>query len=381
MTLSQNKKKIIFVITRSQWGGAQRYVYDLATHLPREKFEVQAAMGRGGALADKLTNAGVPVYLFDATRNIGFLQEIKTFVALFQLFRKERPDIVHLNSSKIGGVGAVAARIARVPRIIFTAHGWAFHEDRSWFERSLILASSWLSSLFHDSIICVSDYDHAASKKLPFAERKCVTIKNALHNPQCIEKTKARHIIKKENKLSPSQRTLWVGAISELIPNKGLIHLIRALGRIPSKNWFCVIFGEGKERERLQRAIYRFGLAKNMALAGYRENAQSLLKAFDIFVLPSTKEGFPYALLEAGSAGLPVIASEVGGIPEIIHGGKTGLLIPPKNEKDLTNALSLLLTKPELRAHFGNALCEKIEKEFGFDAMLAQTINLYEKNI
>lgn len=379
MSYTPHKKKIMFAITRSHWGGAQRYLYDLATHLPQNEFEIQAIMGKGGALADKLAEAKIPVHFFDTKRGIGIVQEIKTFITLLSIFRKEKPDIVHLNSSKMGGLGALAARLSGVPHIVFTVHGWAFHEDRSFLERNLILLSSWISSLMHHTIICVSDYDKRAAQKLPFIYKKCVTIKNAIRTPELLDKIKARTLLKKESGIESGPQYTWIGTIAELTKNKGLTHLIRSLGTMPHRAWTCVIIGEGEERQKLKRKIVRLGLEKNIFLAGHIQNAQSFLNAFDIFVLPSVKEGFPYALLEAGSAGLPVVASDVGGVPEIIHGGKTGLLAEPKNEAMLASHIQTLMENPKLRNHFGTALNEKIGKEFRFENTLAQTIEAYKK--
>jgi len=376
---AQDKKKIIFAITRSHWGGAQRYVYDIATHLPKGEFDVQATMGNEGALADALRKDAIPIHTFQTTRGIGITQEIKTFLALWKLFRNEKPDIVHLNSSKMGGIGALAARMSGVPQVVFTAHGWAFHEDRPFWQKRLILFSSWISSLLHHDIICVSDYDKRSAKKLPFADAKCTTIKNAVRQPDFLEKAKARALLKKEYGVAPPPRAIWVGSIAELTKNKGLPHLLRALGRIPERSWASVIIGDGEERQELRKEIVRLGLEKNVFLVGHIAHASTLLKAFDIFVLPSLKEGFPYALLEAGSARLPVIASEVGGVPEIIHGGKTGLLAPPKNEYMLTNHLQTLMENPTLRKHFSEALHEKIQKEFQFERMLEYIQGVYKK--
>jgi len=279
----------------------------------------------------------------------------------------------------MGGVGALAARLAGVPRIVFTAHGWAFHEERPFWQKHLIYLSSWVSSLMHHKIICVSDYDKRAAKKLPFADKKSSTIKNAIVEPEFIEKTKARAYFKKEYGLAPAPRSVWIGTIAELTKNKGIPHLIRALGRIPERSWTCIIIGEGEEREALEKEIRRFGLENNIILAGHIDTASSLLKAFDIFILPSLKEGFPYALLEAGSAKLPVIASEVGGVPEIIHGGKTGLLAAAGDEFTLTNHIQMLMDNAALRTHFSEALYEKIQKEFRIEQMFEQVQNIYKK--
>ena len=119
-------KKILFLITKANWGGAQRYVFDLATAL-RNEFDISVAFGQEGLLAKKLREAQITTFPIRALqRDVSISSDVKSFLELMRLFRVEKPDVVHLNSSKAAGVGALAARLAGVPRIIFTAHGWPF---------------------------------------------------------------------------------------------------------------------------------------------------------------------------------------------------------------------------------------------------------------
>ncbi|NIT73939.1 glycosyltransferase family 4 protein, partial [candidate division KSB1 bacterium] len=143
----RQKKKVLYVITKSNFGGAQRYVYDLATNLPRAQYDVSVAAGGSGELIARLNEHHIPVITIERLgRDIRLLNEIVVFLKLVALFRRTRPDVVHLNSSKIGGLGALAARIYNMlpkgnplkaesyklkAKIIFTAHGWAFNEPRS----------------------------------------------------------------------------------------------------------------------------------------------------------------------------------------------------------------------------------------------------------
>ena len=186
------RKKILFVITKSNWGGAQRYLYDLATHLSAEGNDVSVAAGEGrpqgeprqqagGELIKRLNSAGInKIYGIDTGRNIGFFDASKVFFKLIWIIWHERPDVVHLNSSKIGGTGGVAAWLLGVPKIIFTAHGWAFDEDRTRWQKKLIIFFSWLSTLFHHQIICVSEHSRKSAAALGSGYKKCITIHNAI---------------------------------------------------------------------------------------------------------------------------------------------------------------------------------------------------------
>ena len=146
--------KVLFVITKSNWGGAQRYVYDLATALLRENYEVAVAVGGQGLLAENLKMAGIRVVgIPHLERDVNFFKELFSTLYLWKIFKSEQPDIIHLNSSKVGGLGAIAARTLKLwdswdrkgtgraewnPRIIFTVHGWGFNERREFIFQGVI---------------------------------------------------------------------------------------------------------------------------------------------------------------------------------------------------------------------------------------------------
>jgi len=157
MSSANNRKKVLFLITKSNWGGAQRYVYDLATHLDQTKFEPVVALGGDGELVTLLDHAGVRVIRINSlTRDISLKKEKEFASELYKIIRIEKPDILHVNSSKAGGVGTALGRILRVPRIIFTAHGWAFNEERPWWQRMVIKFLHWVTVLLSHRTIAVS---------------------------------------------------------------------------------------------------------------------------------------------------------------------------------------------------------------------------------
>ena len=176
------KIKLMLLITKGYWGGAQRYVYDLASNLPKEKYEVIVVVGEGDDLADKLKADNIRVIKLPTLKrnNIGLLSDWQTLFTLIKLFRTETPDIIHLNSSKIGGLGALAGRIARIKKIIFTAHGWAFNEKRSIFTRAIILFFHWLTIVLTHTTITVSHIQKNQIKFLPFIQSKLTTIHNGI---------------------------------------------------------------------------------------------------------------------------------------------------------------------------------------------------------
>lgn len=371
------KKKIFHVITKGNWGGAQRYVFDLATHLPTTEWECVVVHGEGTLLHEKLTAAGIRTIRIDSLgRDVHLFKDVVAFKTLLHIFNDERPDIVHLNSSKIGGLGALAARIAGIPKIIFTGHGWAWNEHRSLPSKALITLIHWLTIQLCHTTIAVSHETRRQIARLPFIPaHKLVVIHNGIDELVFEEKHAAR------SKMGGGSEKIWVGTIAELHHNKGLDILVDAFSRIDftAHNVGLYIVGEGEERKALERRIAEKGLEHRVHLVGFMPQAAQLLKAFDVFVLPSRTENLPYVLLEAGLAQLPVVASRVGGIPEVITHMETGLLFLRGDTAELTRDITRLMTDTALVAEISQGIRKEVENKFTIAHMVAATIAVYNR--
>jgi len=305
------KKKVTFVITKSNWGGAQRYVFDLAVSLPKEEFDVGVAFGQTGLLATKLQEANINTFpLHTLERDVSFRNDVRTFNELLHLFRQKRPDVVHLNSSKAAGIVALAARIAGVKKIIFTVHGWPFLEPRNSISCGLIYFLSWLTAVLSHVVIVVSNHDLRIAQKMPFVGKKTVRIYNGIDS-NFTEKLQSGNYIRDH---FPTGVHI-TGTIGELNKNKNHIALIEQAKNNPTM--YVAICGDGEQRQFLQHTIEAYDLNKRVKLFGFVE-PKTVLKGFDTFALPSLKEGLPYVLLEAKAAGLPIVANRVGGVGEIL---------------------------------------------------------------
>lgn len=377
------KKKILFVITKSNFGGAQKYVYDLATSLPKDRFDVAVAVGGSGPLIQKLDEQHIRIIpLPSLTRDISITNDIKSLFELFSIFINEKPDVVHLNSAKASGVGAFVARLAGVPNIIFTAHGWAFNEERPCWQRTAIKFFSWLTVVFSHTTIAVSEAMKRSTAGWPFVGNKIIIIKNGIAKPDFYAKDEAINMLFEMAKITKPENPFIVGTIAEFHNNKGLQYSIQAgaklLPQYPSLHYF--ILGSGEKYEELSSLIKTLNLEQNVFLLNVPKDAARYLKAFDIFILPSITEALGFVLLEAGFAGLPVIASRVGGIPEVIEDTKTGLLTEARDISAICNALRILIDSPALRTNLGRALSEKILLEFTQETMISKTQLLYERS-
>lgn len=389
---SGRKKKILYCITKSNWGGAQRYVYDLATGIPRDKFEIAVVLGGNGQLKEKLEIAGIRTISVNALkRDVGIINDISSFFALIKIFKNEKPDIVHLNSSKIGGLGGLAGRIARVKKIIFTAHGWAYNEERSFSQKIAIAILHFITVALSHLTIAVSEKAKEQFKSFGSIKNKIVVIHNGIGEIEFMEKEKARQKLV-EVRLQQAEKVkeviksepLWIGTISELHKNKGLSYAIEALKnhletKHPSlQKVIFIIMGEGEERKNLEKIIKNNNLENSVFLVGNVENASSYLKALDVFTLTSTTENLPYTILEAGKAGVPIIASNVGGISEIIDDMESGILLQPKKPKEISDAIEYYINHPDKKEIFPKILEEKIDKEFSLEKMVSETLKVYD---
>lgn len=371
------KKKILCVITKSNFGGAQKYVYDLATSMPRDQFDVTVALGGNGILKQKLDERGVrTVVIPSLERDAAPLKDLGVFFLLIRIFKKERPDIVHLNSSKIGGLGSFAARISGIPKIIFTVHGLPLNEPRFSRLRLIVAFLSWLSCIFSNSIIAVSSADFKIIKKWPGLGKKVCRISNGIKPFELLTRENARALLASRCGLKEKEG-LWVGTIAELHANKGLIYLLKGFKGIKNQSRLLIV-GSGEEEKKLKKYAQKERLGDRVSFVGFIDEAEKILPAFDIFVLPSLKEGLPYVILEAGFAGLPIVATTIGGIPEIIENQKNGILIPPKDRAALTRALSLLIQRKDLRDEYGREISKKIKEKFSFEDMFEKTAAFYK---
>jgi glycosyltransferase involved in cell wall biosynthesis len=339
-------QKVLFLITKANWGGAQRYVYDLATNLPKGQFEVAVAYGLPGKLSEVLAAHDVRLIpVMDLGRDVDLLSDFRALFQIFSLLRKERPDVVHLNSSKAAALGAVAARLARIARIIFTVHGWPFKENRGSFSSSMIRAVSWLTAILSTAVITVSKEDEYIGTSMRGIATKVRYIPIGINIPEFVPRDMASLI------LPPSMQTDsdWprLVTIAELTANKGLSYAIEAILLLKEleTNVSYTIIGEGEERERLAAQAQSLGISDRVHFLGFIPDAARYLKAFDLFILPSIKEGMPYVLLEAGMAQLPIISTSVVD-PMFFELSPTAIPVKPADPQALADAiLKILHTK------------------------------------
>lgn len=374
-------RKIGFLITKSNWGGAQKYVFLLAQNAKKVGFEVFVVLGGNGVLKEKLEAENIKVFSLEKMgRDINFINDLISFFSIIKIFLKEKPSVIHLNSSKIGPIGALVGRLCGIKKIIFTIHGFAFNENRGFISKMIFKKIYWLTIFLSTKTIAVSNKVKEQVSLIPFNKlinKKVIVIKNAVEKIDFIEKEVARNFIFEKTQIKNIKNEVKIiGTICELHPIKGLEGLINTFKNINDS--ILIIIGSGELEEKLRKQIKDSGLQEKVFLIGFVENAEKYLKAFDIFILNSFSEALALVVLEAGQAGLPVIATNVGGIPEIIEDQKTGVLINPGNEKEVETAIIFLSKNMVEAEQMGLNLEEKIEKEFNIEIFYDKTFECYK---
>lgn len=393
-------KKILFLVTQNEFGGAQKYISDLIKGLDRNKYKAEVASGEPQKeTADSwlkcLEKKGIKIWrLKHLVREINLWHDFLSGFELYALFLKVKPDIIHLNSSKIGSTGAVIGWCYKIThwlskkhlKIIYTAHGFVFNEPLTISRQLFYRWSERISGWFKDKIICVSEQDKITGLNHKIAKHnKFITIHNGIDLEQIdfLDKAEAReHLRTKipDYKLQITDYSQIIGTIANLYATKGIIYLIRAAKIITKKipNIIFIVIGEGGLRNSLEEEIKKLNLENNLFLIGSLPQAAKFLKAFDLFCLPSIKEGFPYTLLEAMAAGLPIITTPVGGTPEIVSEENNGLIVPKEKPREIARAIEKILNSPELQEKFRQNNLEKI-KQFSLKKMIKETMKIYEE--
>jgi len=373
---SNEVKKILYFITQAEFGGAQRYVFDLANNVKGD-FQAAVAMGEQGKdlkLAKILQKNNIKYFIIpNLKRNISPINDILALSEIIKLIKNYQPDIIHLNSSKISILGSLASLFTKT-KTVYTVHGWVFNEPLSAWLKYFYLYAEKITARFKNKIICVSEYDKRVALKYKIApENKLVTIHNGLAP---IDFDTNPNLLSKERVSSE----VIIGSIGNLYKTKGFKYLAEAANILINKNKISakfIIVGDGSERKNLESLIKKYNLENNFILAGEIDEAAKLLKAFDIYICSSIKEGLPYSILEAIQAELPIITTNVGGIPEMIENNKTGLLVKPAEAKDLANALQKLINDKNLATELGKNAKQTAIQNFSLEKMVAETKKVY----
>ncbi len=351
------------IITRGEPGGAQLHVLELVRG-SRERFEHTVAVGADAFLPQELRALGVAVRVLpELRRELAPADDARVVAELRGLIRALRPRLVHTHSSKAGILGRLAAWREGVPAL-HTAHAWSFSDGlprrRVAFSVPVEVAAGRVTQHF----IAVSQADRRIALRYRVARERQVSV---VHNGIADAPWRAR---------PDAAGVPTVVMVARLAAPKDPQLLLRALARVAAP-FRLLLVGDGPERGEVEALLRELGLVDRVEITGVSSEVPRLLGEAQLATLVSRQEGFPLAVLEAMRAGLPVVASDVGGVSEAVQHGVTGLLVPRGDEEGLAAALERLLAEPALRRTYGDAGRRSYERRFTAERMVDETEAIY----
>jgi glycosyltransferase involved in cell wall biosynthesis len=364
---------LLYVITTTDFGGTESFVEHLVAGLDRSRFSpIVCSLCPPGRAGQRIAGGGVPVESLGMAARPRPRELLAGAWRLARLIERRQVALVHALLYRANVVAAAACRLTRRrPLLVWGQHS-QIATSESWWAAT---AARWTRP-GADRIVAVAaavKESLAAAERLPRA--RIEVIGNGV-DAQRFRRGDGRAL---RARLGFGPEAVVVGAVGRLAPEKGLSFLLEALalGRARGLPLALVLVGEGPDRAALERQAERLGLAAHVRFLGFQRQLESIYPVFDVFALPSLEEASPMALLEAMACGCAVVASAVGGVPEILSGGRSGLLVAPALPGELARALAQLAGEPELRRHLAAEARARILSDFDLPAMIRRHEQLY----
>ena len=363
----------------------KQFLLPLIDRLAGDGYQVHIACSNGQYVPE-LQAHGYVVHTFSIERRINPVSNARSLWSLYRIMRKERFDIVHVHTPVAAALGRVAASIASVPIVLYTAHGFYFHEHMSRWVRQPIV---WLEKLLCHitDLVFTQSYEDAltAVKEAVCPEEKLLWIGNGVDIGHFATEASSNGA---RESLGFSAQDKVVGFVGRLVREKGILELVQAMrlvvGTVPDAKLLLVGDTLDSDRDKtaklaLRRAIGQNGLTHRVVFAGFVEDVASMMAAIDLLVLPSHREGMPRTIIEAMASGKPVIATNIRGCREEVVHGLTGLLVPVKDSAALATAIVRLLSNPELAWQMGDKGRRRARELFDEQAVLDRQVEVYRK--
>jgi glycosyltransferase involved in cell wall biosynthesis len=318
---------------------------------------------KDGAFADRVRAEGFRVEAVDFRRSYDLVHHARAYRDLVTLFRRERFDLVHVHSPVAALIGRLAAARIGVPRKIYTAHGFYFHEHQPWWQRSAFIGMEWIGGQFTDVLFTQSAEDAETARRFHLCRGGVIeAIGNGVDSGRFHPVDEAeRQTLRGSMGVSP--RDVVILMVGRLVAEKGYPELFAAMACVNARLW---VVGERLESDHaalVDATIARIGadpqLSRRISFLGYRRDVDELLRAADVFTLPSHREGMPRSIIEAMMSGLPVVATNIRGSREEVVDGETGFLVPVRDAGRLAVALQRLAADANLRRRMGMAARER----------------------
>lgn len=364
--------RLLYAVTAASWGGAPQHVLDLARYMLTRGHPVGIVAAPEARLMREAKALGArffpnPYFTLSLTPR----RDILTVLPILRAIQEFQPDLIHAHSTKAGLAARLAAVLTRRPAV-FTAHGWGFAETRAWWTPHVLRWLERLAARVTERIICVSYFDYElALRYITEQPEKLTVIWNGIAPGPYLEASK------RARTLGHRRSDPVFISVGRLAPPKDFQTLLSALQYLPTGR--LLVVGDGPDRPQVEIWVRSAGLNDRVTLLGEREDVPALLTSADIFLLSSRKEGLPRAVIEAMMAGLPIVATNVGGLPELVEHQQTGLLVPPGDPQALAQAVKILIDNPALAKQMGAAGQRKALSDFTLDRMCERTYQAYRE--
>jgi glycosyltransferase involved in cell wall biosynthesis len=363
--------RIVYIITKaSPIGGAQIHVRDLAAAVAAQGHAPTVITSGSGSFIEDLRTLGIPVIVLrHLTTPIRPLDDLRALREVHAAVEGLQPDLIAAHSSKAGILARLAARRLGVP-VVFTVHGWAFTPGVPPLQAALYRGVERLVGPLASRIITVSEYDRRLGIEAGIAPgHRLVTVHNGMPD------------VSRALRADPAQTPVRLVMVARHGAQKDHPTLLRALASLREHAWELDLIGDGPLMGETEALARELGLNGRVHLLGQRNDVDQRLAAAQVALLVTNWEGFPLSILEAMRAGLPVVASDVGGVAESVRDGESGYLVPRADVTQLRDRIERLLTDPGLRAKLGASGRERFVRDFTLDVSVARTLAVYRDTL
>jgi glycosyltransferase involved in cell wall biosynthesis len=386
--------KVLHIITRFDKGGSAQNTFLSLLGLKKKNYQLSLVSGLSSESEMKyeeirakekdiqiLESEGIEFTQCPSLlRRINIIKDLRAFFDIWRIIKKYNPLIVHTHSSKAGLIGRLAAKLAGAPIIVHSPHGHVFFGYFGPYKTKLFIILEKLASRITDRIVTLTNREKKDHLLFKIAQEDKFSVICSGIELNIIKESSSDEKQNLKKELGIPKNSLIVGTAGRLVPVKGPEFLIKASKYIISKypDTYFIFAGDGPLEQDLKKKTLEMGISENIIFLGWSDNLAKIISIYDIFVLPSLNEGMGRVLVEAMTLGKSIVASNIGGIPDLVINEKNGFLVHPKNPKELAKYIQVLLEDKDKREKMG-LVGKEMALNFSAESMIEKIASLYEE--